>query len=110
MPWDAEFEELMPDQVTWQPRTGRDAYGRDTYGTAQTVKCRIVRRPRMVRGPEGREEVSSTTIYVAGVKGIKIDDKITLPNWVAGDDQPDILSVFTYPDEDGPYYEELTLA
>lgn len=98
-PW----SDLMTQTMEWEPRTGLDEYSRPTYGSATTVRCRVVNRPRMTRDVNGQEVVSSTTVYCDGNPGIGPEDRITLPSG----DQPLILRVNSYPDETGQVYQEV---
>lgn len=104
--YEDEFNDLMPDEVTVKaPTDPADFYGNPTFGPAQTVQCRVVGVPRMVRGPDGREVVSSATIYCSGSSAVTVTvtHEITLPDG----SKPKILAVATYPDDDGRHHQEV---
>lgn len=99
------FRDMMVQFIEWEPRTGLDQYGDAVYGSAVTVRCRVVEKQRMTRNVSGQEMVSTTTIYVLGTPGIDMEDRITLPDGT----QPPILNVRMFPDENGPHHEEVYL-
>lgn len=108
MSWDTDFEEFMQDEVIREPYASQNGYGVASYGTAETIKCRVEHKPKIIRRTGGgeasgtvQEIVSKATIYCAGVFGWGERDRITLPDG----SQPLILQVHTSPDEDGPHHD-----
>jgi len=108
MSWETGFEDLMPDVVVRRPYTGQDKYSAPSFGAAQDVQCRVVRKPTILRRTGTgeatgtvREVVSSATVYCAGYVGWAMRDQITLPDG----SQPVILDLRGYPDEDGDHHE-----
>jgi hypothetical protein len=105
MAFDPEFLELMPDTITYRPKTTMDSYGRETYGDPVVIRCRIVGKPRLIRNVEGDQVAVSTTIYTGGAFGIEADGEITMPDG----SKPPIQAVYTYPDEEGPHHQEVVM-
>jgi len=94
---------MMTDTITWQQLSSYNSHGQPTFGTAVTIKCRIVDKERLTRKLDGQEMVSKTTIYCDGYHGIDANDKIILPSG----EIPIIIRINTYPDEAGNRYEEI---
>ncbi len=92
---------LMFHTVTVEPFTGRDEYGRPTYGAATQYRARVVGMQRLVRTPDGAEKVSATTVYLASAPGVGPEDRVTLPDG----SQPPILVVSRMPDDRGWHHE-----
>ncbi len=92
---------LMPHTVTVEPLTGRDDYGRPTYGAAVQYRARVVGKQKLVRAADGAERVSATTVYLASAPGVGPEDRITLPDG----SRPPILAVSKVPDEKGAHHE-----
>ena len=101
---DAGLLELFTDEITITPATGTDLYGRPTYGTARTAKAFIEREPRLVQSREGREIVSSATVYVDDVS-IGADDKLTYTDGT----NAEIVSISIPRDETGPAHSEVSV-
>lgn len=108
MSWDPEFDDLLSQVVTRRPYTGQDGYGQPAFGSSETVQCRIVYKPEILRRRGGgeasgviRETVASAKVYCRAIVGWGLRDEITLPDG----NKPPILEVRTYPDEDGPHHE-----
>lgn len=91
-----EFSDLMHDVVTITPRTGVDRYNKPTFGDPRQVQCMLTQRPKVIRGADGEEKVANTTIHLAEVVGVKVSDRITLPDGST----PGIISVSREPDPD----------
>jgi hypothetical protein len=100
-----DFLEMMVDSVTWEPFAGNDANGNRTYGTSQTLQCRISPKHRQTQTDGGAIAVSKSTIYFAGAPDISPKDRLTLPNG----DQPPILTAGVIPDRDGAHHTEVTI-
>lgn len=98
-----DWLDLMPQTVTWEPRTGIDDYGAAVYGPGQSLRCRIVKRQRVIRDVGGFEIIANATVYIAGHYGIKEEDRLTFPDG----DTPKIIRVNAYPDENGDHHEEV---
>ena len=96
MAFETEFAELMHQSVTITAAGAKDAYGHAAAGAARTVKCRIVRQPKMIRDAGGREVVSSGHLFTAGNAAILVTETLTLPDGSS----PKILRVDAIPDED----------
>lgn len=77
---DAELLELMPFSVTLKPITGRDQWGKLTYGTPLVSPALIAGRNQMVRTAEGEEVASSTTVYLGLNVDVKPESRVVLPD------------------------------
>lgn len=112
MALDTEFLDLMKQEVTLfrfdeDDDASRDIYGNEIVGVdGEKWRCRIVRKPRLVRSLDGDEKLSGTQITFFGAPGVGGHDKIVLPD---GSTSP-IISIASYPDEEGDAYEEVFLA
>ena len=109
MTLDKDFLDLMPNTITWEAFSSlsTDGYGAKTYAAGQSLRCRIQQTRRLVRGLDGQEIVSTTTLYApptsttSGAVVVNPYDRITLPSGflVAGSSQPPIISVYRGQDE-----------
>lgn len=83
--YESEFDDFMPDTVTYEPYGSEDAYGAKVYGTAKTVKARVEQLARLVRDANGREVVSNTRVILKPVATDgsaftpTVKDRLTLP-------------------------------
>lgn len=75
-----EFADIMPDVVSWQPEATTDGYHKDTFGAAVEIPCRVASRARIIRNLAGEEKLSGTQIWLNGIYGVGVSDKITLPD------------------------------
>ncbi len=103
MTFEPEFEDLMRDAITLERAGAKDLQGKASYATAESLKCRLVRRNRMVRRADGEMVVSSAQAWVSGAPGVTVEDRVTLPDG----SRPALLAVEQYPDGDGPHHERL---
>jgi hypothetical protein len=104
MPIEAEFQEMFPQQITVKKTTGvRNIYGVSALTIAATFDVRWVKKNRLVRATSGREEVSSSHVWIYGLAGIAPEDEVTLPDGT----KPPVLSVEQYPDQDGMHHEKV---
>lgn len=65
------------DEITVQAMTGVNNYGQPTYGTKQTVKCRVEHDMKKITDASGQEIVSDTQIALSQKVGLQ--DRIWLP-------------------------------
>lgn len=94
-----EFFSLMKQTVTVEPHTGRDSYGKPTYGAAVRRKCHISGKVRMIRTLNGADVLATQTVYMAGPL-LDPDDRVTLPT---GRVAP-IVAIATYYDDHPDLY------
>lgn len=87
-----EFADVQLEEILWQSDVSIDGFNKSTYGSSTTLRCRVAKKVRMVRNSVGEETVSSTQVWLDGVYGVKVDDKITLPDGTS----PTILFVETF--------------
>lgn len=82
-------------------------YGTPSYSAASTFDAVVEDVVRLVTAPDGREEVSRTTVYVlSSSAAVGVQDRITLPNGAT----PRILNVATLDDDEGQHHVEVMLA
>ena len=111
----SELTGLCRQTVRLAARTGVDGYGEPTFGPEAVVRARVEGRRRLVRNDQGREVLSSHTVYLATAVPIGAHDRITLStgdvaSTETGAIQPDILAVGKSPDEHGRQHVVLYLA
>ena len=82
----ANFLEMMPDTVIFNPTASTDKYGKKTFGNAQTnisARCRIIDDIVLVKNAEGQDIVSTGRCILAGnYDTLTLGHKLTLPNGV----------------------------
>lgn len=109
-----ELAELFPDDVTVEPFVSADENGDATYGTAFTVKARVIGRTKLVADSDGQEQVSSVQALLAGAFGVTAEDRFTLPVRFStnsrnpsdlGARQPRAISIDRETDENGAHHE-----
>ena len=80
----ANFLEMMPDTVIFNPTASTDKYGKKTFGNAQTnisVRARLIDDVVLVKNAEGQDIVSAGRAILAGdYSTLTLGHKITLPN------------------------------
>lgn len=105
MPFVDAFLDLMPDDVVWTPLSGRDDYGKPTFGSPVEFAARLVREHKLVRNAAGETVVSTAHVWIGGVPEIGPEDRVTL----ADGTHPPIVSVERFPDETGPSHTKVYL-
>lgn len=96
-----EFLPLMLEIITVQHQTSLDAYGKPSWGTGSSYRCRIMNTQRMIRDADGREIVEAGRAIVYGVvKASVATDRIVLPSGAT----PKVVSVSKIQDEDGDHH------
>lgn len=101
MPVDPDLVAMMLDVVTFYPPGTRNGYAEAPDGTAVAVTCRVESSNTMIRDSEGRERVTTATIYTDRIYGIQ-------PSWrpvfADGTTHP-VMRVDTWEDDEGPSHE-----
>ncbi len=97
----SNFMKFMTDTVTIEPKTGQNAYGEPSYGTAVTYKARIVAGNFKVIDVLGRERIARHKIWLNTANQIDSESRVTLPA-TYNPQQPSILNSMSYPDQNGP--------
>ena len=110
-----ELVGMCRQTVRLAARTGVDGYGEPTFGADAIVRARVVGQRRLVRNDQGREVLSTHTVYLAGLAPLGAHDRITLSTGDVGSTEtgavhPDILAVGKTPDEHGRQHVVLYLA
>lgn len=106
MPVEPELLEWFTDTVTITPKSSKDLYGREEYSAANAreVACFIERSPRLMQDTEGREVMSSATIYMDDVD-ITATDRLQY----ADGTRAVIVSIFIPRDQYGPHHAEVSV-
>ncbi|MCK5640808.1 MAG: hypothetical protein KAJ19_08425 [Gammaproteobacteria bacterium] len=96
----ADWSDMMPHTITHLETTGYDDYGAKNTGSPATYKARIIYKNDTILDANGREVISKGHMWIMGTPTIDNEDVITLPDGSI----PEILSVETYPDENGAHH------
>lgn len=94
-----DFGDLLPDTVTLRSFTGRDHYGKPTYGAPVEVPGRFVTKTKIARGDDGSEVISSSLVTIPFVEGFTVEGQCSV-NGV----EKKILMVEGAPDEANELY------
>jgi hypothetical protein len=98
----SDFLDLMPATVTFAHVTGRDGYGKASFGIAASYRARVVYK--MIRTSNiftGQDAVADGEVWLAGtVTPSDMDERITLPDGST----PKILNWEQFSDGDGPHH------
>lgn len=77
------LEDFFVQAVTVETLTGSGGEG-DVFAAPVTVPCFVEDERRLVRGPDGREVISETTLYApAGTTSLAPGSRVTLTSRVA---------------------------
>lgn len=120
MSFERDFLAWMNQTVTYNAYTGlsTDGYSARTYSTdSRSIAARIEMVRRIVKGAEGRDAVSNTTVLTPPYDtsscslAITVADKITLPSGflASGSSTNPIIFVEPHYDEDGLHHFEVLL-
>jgi hypothetical protein len=104
----------MSSTVTVEAATGRDGYGKPTYGAATSYRAHVQGKRTLVRDALGQEVVSSQSVYLATGDPIQPTDRVTLSTADVGSTEgfalsPPILAVERRFDGNGPHHTVLRL-
>ena len=99
----SDFVDCMPTSVTIKPVTALDKYGEKTYGTAQTIKAKIMERNERLAITGGEEIVARGRVILGAISSptVTTKDQLTLPDGST----PEILAVQPVNDEVGLHHE-----
>jgi len=100
---DYELQVLMPSTVGIELPMSRDAYSKVRWGDRIDYRCRVELRRSLVRDVDGREVVSSTTIFLATATLITHEARVTLEDGT----HPSIVAIESVQDEDGSYVTKI---
>lgn len=94
----------LAQTVTLSTMSGMTAYGTATYGTAKTYRARVQQMHKYLKGPEGREVLATTQVYLGMTSSngfppryLAPTTKIVLPDGTS----PSVLAVEENPAADG---------
>jgi hypothetical protein len=105
----AGWARMMRQTATVAPRSGQDGYAEPTYGAAVSYRCRLVGKRKLVLTAEGRQVVSTQTLYLMSDAAIDPESQVTLSTGDVGSTErhainPPILGVGRYPADDGGFH------
>jgi hypothetical protein len=105
---------LMSTSVSVAPFTGRDGYGKPTYGTAVTYKAHISRKRELVRSAGGQQVESGQAVHLNTNAAIQPTALLTLSTGDVGSTEaaqtsPTIVAVARLSDQRGPHHTVLYL-
>jgi len=103
-----EFSDFLNQMVTVEPFIGNDGYGEAQFGTSVVYAARCVGKTKVMRDFNGVERVSSHTVYMNSIVNFNPKDRITLPDGYSPQ-QPLIIAVGSFPDEDGMHHKVIHL-
>jgi hypothetical protein len=98
---EAEFLDMMPHLITFEPNVGTNLYSKPSYGSPQTVRGRVVYGAQKTTNEGGQEVVARGKVTVGATLGLTPKYRMTLPDGT----QPVIINVDRYPDEYGAHHE-----
>jgi hypothetical protein len=100
----ADLADLMPATVVIAPTTGRDDFGKPSYGAGVSYKGRVVyKNIKVASRVTGEDVVASGFIVLSGLPVLHIDDRVTLEDGTT----PLMHAWDQIPDEDGPLYSKI---
>lgn len=100
----ADFLPLMIDTIQLAPFTGRNDYGKPTYGAQTPYRSRVVYESHNVRTSDGNEVVARGRVWIAGTPAITAEDQLTLPDATT----PPVLVIEKYPDTVGMHHVKVS--
>lgn len=99
----------MASTVTIEPRTGQDAYGAPSYGSATQHKAHVTKKTSLVLNANGEQVQSGRSVHLMTATPILPTARLTLSTGDAGSTmptllQPPILAVERRSDQAGPHH------
>lgn len=97
-----DFAEMMLQTIILSPQSAVDKYGKQTFGTGVSYKCRLMTSQRITRDAQGREIIEAGRAIIYGVLAATPSphDRIQLPDGST----PKVVSVSKVQDEDGDHH------
>ncbi len=102
----SDWSDVMPDTITHEAVLTRDEYGKPaTFDTIVSYQARVTGANKRVpsRTPGGQDAIASVAVWSAKISGLKLDDRITLPDGTT----PPILSYDHVGDEKGDHHTKI---
>ncbi len=103
MSFDPAFRSMMPHRVTTEAVGSFDQYHKPTYDTAVESQARVIEKQQLVIDTQGREVVSTHTVWIAPdassglLPAITSEARVTLPDG----SQRAVITVAVLTDDDG---------
>lgn len=106
----SEWLDMMPDEVTFQTRTGRDAQGGPVFSSTAVgpYPCRIEMKNRLIVDKSGRQVLAKGRVIMGTTYMPSVEDKIILPSEYVPVSPP-MLAVNKQPDEDGSHHVSIDI-
>lgn len=100
----SDWEDMMPQVVTYEAPASRNEYGAITFAAAVSYRARVVyKQTRIVNRINGQDSIATGQVWLAGAIRPSIDARITLPDGST----PIILNWEMFPDEEGDHHTKL---
>lgn len=100
------IDSYLVDKIT-RVRPVRDEHGRESNSLLKVYKARIESTTRAIRGIDGEYKQMSYVIFVHKNADIQIEDRIQFGDYVTGDPEWSVQSVFRAHGFDLSHYEVL---
>jgi hypothetical protein len=104
MAFENDFLDMMPHTVTHSTYASLDAYGKQSYSTANTSYSALIQyEQKKITGLDGNEVISTVHAILACTGSIDPSDRLTLPDGTS----PKILTVGQVSDSGGQHHVEV---
>ncbi len=105
----SDWADMMRSVVRYKPVSGRDNYGKPTFGDPQYFMARVnYRAIRTSNRTSGQETIAAGEVWLLGAINPNVDDEITLPDG----SKPVLINWDTFNDENstgGAFSDQGTL-
>lgn len=111
----AAWASMMRQSLTIEPVVSLDRANVPTYGSPETVQCRLVWMQEQVLGGSGQQVLSKGVAWLRTSQAVREDSRVTLSTADTGStesaiNQPKLLRVDRFPDESGWHHVKLWFA
>ena len=99
-----DFYEMMPHTITLAAQSGIDKYGKPSWGSGSSYRCRLIFDQKMMRDAEGREVVRQGKALLYGYDlSADVKYRLTLPDGTT----PKVITVKQLKDQNGDHHTEI---
>ena len=97
-----DFAEMMLQTIILFPQAAVDKYGKQSFGTGVSYRCRIMNTQRILQDAQGREIIEAGRAIIYGVLAAtpSAHDEVQLPDGST----PKVVSVSKVQDEVGDHH------
>ena len=107
MSFEADFNGMLPDTLTFDVATVDETGELTAAGSPTSIDCYIQEETKLVMDARGQEVVSNVQVFV-GVNSLTVDGHLyTIPARFSVSANREAISVDHYSDENGAYAEEI---